>query len=113
MTLIPDLKDAFAVESPIPVRVTDSETGRVSVLLRSEDFDWIRSIVEDEPEAPRIVNPTSQDEYALVPEERYDRFKGFFEDDPPSPAERAAQLREFGRRAGWDDPAMDVYDTPD
>src|SRR5438128_10334811 len=99
-------------DSGVPARVTDPQTGRVSVLLKACDFDRIRQMLEDEPDAPRITDPRTQSEYALVPAERYERFKAFFEDDPLTDEERQALLRDFGRRAGWDDPAMDAYDVP-
>ncbi len=45
----------------------------------------------------------------LLQADVYERFRALFEDVPLSDAERAFQLQEFGRRAGWDDPEMDVY----
>jgi hypothetical protein len=29
-----------------------------------------------------------------------------------TPEERAGLLREAGKRAGWDDPEMDIYNDP-
>ena len=92
-----------------PARVTDTTTRRVEVLLTSDDFDWIRQLLGDEPDAPRLTDSRSNTSYALLPEERYERFKAFFEEDPLSPAERLALLREAGKRAGWD--ASDADDT--
>ena len=94
----------------VPPRVLDPVTGEIHVLLRSDDFDWIRQLLADEPEAPRRLDPRTQTGYAVLPEQRYERFKAFFEEDPITPAERQALLREFGKRAGWDDPEMDIYD---
>jgi hypothetical protein len=85
-----------------PARVTDPATRRVEVLLKSDDFDWIRNLLGDEPDAPRLTDPRTNAKYALLPEERYERFKAFFEEDPLTPAERQALLREAGKRAGWD-----------
>jgi hypothetical protein len=100
--------------SPVtPARVTDPTTHRVEVLLKSDDFDWIRQLLGDEPDAPRLTDPRSNITYALVPEERYERFKAFFEEDPLSPAERLALLREAGKRAGWDSPNEDDADAPE
>ena len=56
-------------------------------------------------------SPELVKEYALVLERRYDRFKPFFEEDPITPQEREWALRETGRRAGWDDPVWDFYDS--
>jgi hypothetical protein len=98
--------------SGVPARVTDPVTGRVSVLLKAADFDRIRQMLGDEPDAPRLTDPRTRGAFALVPVERYERFRAFFEDDPLTAAEREALLRDFGRRAGWDDPALDAYDGP-
>jgi hypothetical protein len=46
----------------------------------------------------------------LVQENVYERFKSLFEADPVTEQERLFQLEQFGKRAGWDDPEMDVYD---
>ena len=43
----------------------------------------------------------------------YERFKSLFEEDPVTEQERLFQLQQFGKRAGWDDPEMDVYDDLD
>ena len=86
-------------------------TGTIQVLLPSDDFDWIRGLLEDEPDAPRLHDPRNGSEYALLPESHYERFKAFFEDAPLSPAEREALFRAFGERAGWNDPEMNEYDT--
>ena len=103
---------ALDASSEAPARALDPVTQRVEVLLRRDDFEWIRGLLGDEPDAPRHTDPRTGAEYALLPEERYERFKAFFEDDPLSNDERQALLRDFGRRAGWDDPAMDAYDEP-
>lgn len=83
------------------------------VLLLAEDFDWVRGLLPDVADAPRVFDPVKRCSYALVPAVVYERLKPLFEEDPPIAAERASQLREFGRRAGWDDPEMDVYNELD
>jgi hypothetical protein len=45
----------------------------------------------------------------LVRAEVYDRLRALFEDLPVSGSERRFQLQAFGKRAGWDDPEMDIY----
>jgi hypothetical protein len=35
----------------IPAHLTDQETGRAEVLLRENDFAWIRGLLGDEPDA--------------------------------------------------------------
>ncbi len=94
-----------------PARVTDPTTRQVEVLLRSDDFEWIRGLLGDEPEAPRRVDTRTGKEYVLLSEQRYERFKAFFEEDPLTPAERKALLREAGKRAGWDKAAWNAEPT--
>lgn len=61
-------------------------------------------------EAPvRVSDPAQNASFVLVRAEVYERFKSLFEEDPVTEQERLFQLEQFGRRAGWDDPAMDVY----
>jgi hypothetical protein len=93
-----------------PARVIDPATRGTEVLMKSDDFDWIRNLLGDEPDAPRVTDPRTNATYALLPEERYERFKAFFEEDPLTPAERLALLREAGKRAGWDAPKQDDTD---
>lgn len=97
-------RQALDASPDTPARVTDPVTRRVEVLLKSDDFDWIRQLLGDEPDAPRLNDSRANTIYALLPEERYERFKAFFEEDPLNPAERLALLREAGKRAGWDAP---------
>lgn len=61
----------------------------------------------------KAVHPVTGKFYFLVSEERYERLKPLFEDDPLTLEEQRFQLREAGRRAGWDEPAMDAYDKYD
>jgi hypothetical protein len=106
-------RQALDASPDTPARVTDPTTRRAEVLLKSDDFDWIRQLLGDEPDAPRLTDPRTNTTYALLPGERYERFKAFFEEDPLSPAERLALLREAGKRAGWDAPEEDDTDSPE
>jgi hypothetical protein len=60
-----------------------------------------------------VADPTQRNRYVLVSVEAYEQLKPLFEDDPVTEEERLFHLREAGRRAGWDDPAMDVYNDLD
>jgi hypothetical protein len=86
----------------VPAHVINPATGQREVLLRADDFDWIRGVLQDEPDSPRHLHVGTAQQYVILPEERYERFKAFFEEDPLSPAEKLALLREGGIRAGWD-----------
>jgi hypothetical protein len=91
-----------------PARVASAD--QVHVLLPWEDFEWLRNNVPDVPDATRRIDPRTGQNYALVRLADYERVKPLFEEDPITPEERRHQLREFGLRAAWDDPEMDVYE---
>lgn len=103
--MLPILNDrqrqALDADPDMPARVVNPTTKHVEVLLKSDDFEWIRQLLGDEADAERRFDPRSNQWYALLSEERYERFKAFFEEDPLSTAERLALLREAGKRAGW------------
>ncbi len=96
----------------IPARVANPESRSTEVLLRGDDFEWVRALLRDEPDALRRIDPRTGTTYAVLPEERYERYKAFFEADPLSPAEKLALLREAGKRAGWQDPVWDAPESP-
>src|SRR5262249_57098533 len=104
MMLTQEQLQALDAATDAPARVIPHGSEVVHVLLPVEDFDWIRGLVKDIPDAPRMTDPRTQKVYALIPESVYERFKAFFEEDPISPEERRRLLQEFGKRAGWDDP---------
>lgn len=58
----------------------------------------------------RIVDPDTNTEYVLVRADVYERVRHLF-DDPAADA-FMAQI-ESAAAAGWDDPAMDVYNDLD
>jgi len=87
----------------VPPRVLDPVTGRIEVLLRADDFAWVRDLLKDEPAAPLLMDSRTGMQYALLPEERYERFNAFFEEDPLTAAEKMALLREAGKRARWNE----------
>jgi len=61
----------------------------------------------------RVFDPAESAMFVLVRAEVYERFKSLFEEDPVTEQERLFQLQQFGKRAGWDDPEMDIYDDLD
>jgi hypothetical protein len=80
--------------------------------IQLTDEQWAN--IQEAPDAPpRVSDPSQRKNFVLVKAEVYERFKSLFEDDPVTREERQAQLQQFGKRAGWDDPAMDVYDDLD
>ncbi|MDX1947140.1 MAG: hypothetical protein SFU86_17200 [Pirellulaceae bacterium] len=66
--------------------------------------------IQQERDQPvRVSDPAQSASFVLVRADVYERFKSLFEEDPVTAQERQFQLQQFGRRAGWDDPALDVY----
>ena len=61
----------------------------------------------------RVSDPARSAMFVLVRADVYERFKSLFEEDPVTEQERLFQLQQFGKRAGWDDAAMDIYDEFD
>jgi hypothetical protein len=105
------MRQAIDASPSQPAHCTDPATGQHIVLLASADFDWIRQMLGDEADAVRVRDLRTNQDYAVLMPERYERFKAFFEEDPLSPAERAGLLRAAGKRAGWDKAAFDELDT--
>jgi hypothetical protein len=60
-----------------------------------------------------LTDPETNRGFVVIREEVYDRVKALFEETPLSKEEQLFFLREAGKRASWDDPAMDVYNDLD
>jgi hypothetical protein len=65
---------------------------------------------ELEADVPRAIDPRTRKTYVLVSEETYERLQALLVPERLPLAEQRALLRAAGKRAGWDDPEMDVYD---
>lgn len=66
-----------------------------------------------QPTPPRLLDEQTNTEYVLLRADLYERIKPLFEEDPLTREEQLYFLREAGKRAGWDDPEMDVYNELD
>jgi hypothetical protein len=76
--------------------------------------DELRRELEKHGDHPvEVIDPGTQKVYFLIAREHFERLKPLFEDEPLSEEEQKELLRQAGRRAGWDDPAMDAYDRYD
>ncbi len=80
--------------------------------IRLTEEQWA-AVVHGSESPVRVIDPVENAVFVLVSANGYERFKSLFEEDPVTEQERLFQLRQFGKRAGWDDPAMDVYDDLD
>jgi len=77
----------------------------------SDDF---AKALDQQGDVPlQAVHPVTGKLFFLVSEEQYRRLKPLFEEEPLSVEEQRFQLQEMGKRAGWDEPAMDAYDRYD
>lgn len=78
----------------------------MTIILTEQQWDEVRSAAEL---PARVVDPARSATFVLITSEVYERIKSLFEEVPVAPEERLYQLQQFGRRAGWDDPEMDIY----
>jgi len=60
----------------------------------------------------QVVDPDTNERYFLVKADVYERFQSLLNDSPLTRDEQIALLQQAGKRAGWDDPEMDIYDSP-
>jgi hypothetical protein len=80
--------------------------------IRLTEAQWAN--ITQENEVPvRVSGPDENAIFVLVRADIYEKFKSLFEEDPVTEQERLFQLEQFGKRAGWDDPEMDIYDDLD
>jgi hypothetical protein len=77
----------------------------------------IRKAVEEAGEQPlEIIDPETQQRYMLLKADVFERLSMVLHGGVLSKEEQKYLLEQAGRRAGWDDPEMDIYDdlaTPD
>jgi hypothetical protein len=74
----------------------------------------LQQALRDSGEEPvRLVDPATNRTYVLISQEQYERLRLLFENDRMSLEEQRQLLRAAGRRAGWDDPEMDMYNDYD
>jgi hypothetical protein len=71
----------------------------------------IRKAVTEAGEEPlEIIDPETQERYMLLKAEVFERLWHLLQGGPLSREEQKYLLEQAGRRAGWDDPEMDIYD---
>ena len=80
--------------------------------IRLTESQWANATQGNEVPI-RVSDPAQNTTFVLVRADVYERFKSLFEEDPVTEQERRFQLEQFGKRAGWDDPEMDVYNDLD
>jgi hypothetical protein len=71
----------------------------------------LRKVAEEAGDQPvQIVDPETNRRYVLLRADIYERLHLLFEGGPLSKDEQKWLLNEAGKRAGWDDPEMEVYE---
>jgi hypothetical protein len=74
----------------------------------------LRKAIEEAGDRPvSIIDPETSRQYVLIRSQVYERLQSLLEQEPLTREEQQRLLQEAGKRAGWDDPAMDVYDDLD
>jgi hypothetical protein len=74
----------------------------------------LRKAVEAAADRPVVmVDPETNQEYVLLRADLYERLHLLFEQGPLSRHDQETLLRQAGKRAGWDDPEMDIYNDLD
>ena len=67
--------------------------------------------LDTSPSPLRVLAPHTNRTYVLVTSEVYERLEALLDAGPLSVDERRVILEGVWRRANWDDPRMDEYDT--
>ena len=73
------------------------------------------AVQKSEDNLIRLIDPETNVEYVVLPAETFEQMRNgvYYDDSPLTEEEQNALLVEFGLRAGWDDPEMDVYNDLD
>lgn len=75
--------------------------------------DQHQTILANDSQPVRAIDPATQAEYVLLRAEVYDRIKNLISDDGGWLEGAYLASMEAFARDGWDDPRMDVYDAMD
>ena len=71
----------------------------------------MRKAVEEAGDQPlEMFDPETHERYMLVKADVFDRLRMLLQAGGLSKEEQLFLLEQAGRRAGWDDPEMDIYD---
>jgi hypothetical protein len=69
--------------------------------------DQLKALADEESPV-RVVGGDRT--YVLVSQDVYDRLQGLLNLSEPTDMEEIAELRQFGKLAGWDNPEEDLYE---
>jgi len=76
--------------------------------------DDLRQALEQEGGSPvHLVDAATNVHYVIMRADQYERVKALFEEEEFNPRELYPLVEESFRKAGWDDPEMDLYNDYD
>jgi hypothetical protein len=75
--------------------------------------DDLRQALEQEGGPVHLVDAATNERYVIMRAEQYEKAKALFEEEAFDPRELYPLVEESFRKAGWDDPEMDVYNDYD
>ena len=70
----------------------------------------VKSLARSGGATAEIIDPETRQRYVLLKADVFDRIHLLLQGGPLSKEEQKFLLEQAGRRAGWDDPEMDIYD---
>jgi len=82
-------------------------------VIRTLSLDLQQALDTDIDKPLQLLDPRTKEIFVLLPAKQYEWIQGLLEDGPLTRTEQQKLLREAGKRAGWDDPELDVYDDLD
>jgi hypothetical protein len=73
-----------------------------------------KAVAQDLETPPRVLDSETNTGYVLIRAEVYERIRQLLDlDDNQFTRDLAPHVMEFFGQAGWDDPAMDIYNELD
>ena len=95
-----------------PYKRYDHCVAELPMTIHLTEAQWA-DVTQGNEVSVRVCDPAQSASFVLVKADVYERFRSVFEEDPVTEQERLFHLQQFGKRAGWDDPEMDIYDDLD
>ena len=74
-----------------------------------------QAVQESKDNLVRLIDPETNIEYVVLPAKKFTQIQTefYYDDSPLTQEEQRSLLVQFGIRAGWDDPEMDIYNDLD
>lgn len=72
-----------------------------------------KAVLDSGDQPVDLLDPQTQQRYVLLRAEAYEQLQLLLDHGPLSKEEQCRLLGMAGKRAGWDDPEMDIYNDLD